>query len=59
MGRRTHLLIVAGMGTAMLAGCVTPPQGPVSFTKEALDPAAGSLAVGVAVEAVRIVRRRL
>src|SRR6185369_15814132 len=32
---------------ATLAGCVTPPQGPVSFTKEALDPAAGSLAVAM------------
>jgi hypothetical protein len=38
---------LAAIALVVLAGCVTPPQVPVMFTKEALDPAAGSMAVAM------------
>ena len=37
----------AAASLIVLAGCVTPPQVPVSLTKEALDPATGTIAVAL------------
>ena len=44
---RTVRAAIAAAGLVALAGCVTPPQLPVPLAKEALDPAAGSIAVAL------------